>query len=85
MFTQSMQKMYTKATQMLLVRGLLNSTEHLTGRGQHYLARGHLAPDADFVLEPEQDATYYFANAVPQWQAINNGNWKVCSVLVNDY
>lgn len=44
---------------------------------QYYFAKGHLAPDADFVTEAEQDATYYYINAVPQWQAFNNGNWKV--------
>ncbi len=41
-----------------------------------YMARGHLAPDADFVYESFQDATYYYFNAAPQWQSINNGNWK---------
>lgn len=77
MFSVSMQKIYTKNMQKALVTNLLNSTEHLTGKGQHYLAKGHLSPDADFVLEPEQDATYYYANAIPQWQGVNNGNWKV--------
>ena len=43
----------------------------------HYFARGHMAPDADFSTEMEEDATYYFINVVPQWQAFNNGNWKV--------
>lgn len=42
-----------------------------------YFARGHLAPDGDFVHIYEQNATYYFVNVVPQWQIINNGNWKV--------
>ena len=42
-----------------------------------YFARGHLAPDGDFVYVFEQNATYYFVNVVPQWQSINNGNWKV--------
>lgn len=44
---------------------------------KHYFAKGHLSPDADFVTTAEQDATYYYINAVPQWQAFNNGNWKV--------
>ncbi|KAK7023466.1 hypothetical protein SK128_010671 [Halocaridina rubra] len=44
---------------------------------QLYFAKGHMSPDADFVTIAEQDATYYFINALPQWQAFNNGNWKV--------
>lgn len=75
---------YLKSTQMFLLQSLLNTTEHLTGVNGHYLAKGHLAPDADFVLEAEQDATYYYANVVPQWQAINNGNWKSLEFAVRN-
>lgn len=41
-----------------------------------FFAKGHLSPDADFVPQEWQDATYYFMNAAPQWQPFNNGNWK---------
>ncbi|CAG9766898.1 unnamed protein product [Ceutorhynchus assimilis] len=41
-----------------------------------YLARGHLSPDADFLLATAQFSTYYYVNAAPQWQSINNANWK---------
>jgi len=37
--------------------------------------RGHLAPDADFMAEDWQEATYYYANTAPQWPQINRGNW----------
>ncbi|XP_047499895.1 uncharacterized protein LOC125046217 [Penaeus chinensis] len=76
MFSGSIQNSYRIRRQKDLVQTLLGDPSLLTGKGQHYLARGHLTPDSDFVLEAEQDATYYYANAVPQWQAINNGNWK---------
>lgn len=42
----------------------------------HYLARGHLAPDGDFIDAASQDASYYFMNTAPQFQSFNNGNWK---------
>lgn len=77
MFFEGVQRSYSKVSQKALLRHLLNTTEHLTAKRQHYLAKGHLAPDSDFVLEAEQDATYYYANVVPQWQAVNNGNWRV--------
>ena len=38
--------------------------------------QGHLSPDAAFIYNVMQDATYYFFNVAPQFQAFNNGNWK---------
>ena len=32
----------------------------------NYFAKGHLAPDAAFVYNVLQDATYYFINVAPQ-------------------
>ena len=40
------------------------------------LLQGHLAPDAAFIYNILQDATYYFMNVAPQYQSFNNGNWK---------
>ena len=50
-----------------------------------YLAKGHLSPDADFIWQEWQDATYYYFNAAPQWQSINNGNWKAIEEAVRKY
>ena len=36
-----------------------------------YLARGHLAPNADFIFYSWMDSTYHFINVAPQWQAFN--------------
>ncbi|CAH0553240.1 unnamed protein product [Brassicogethes aeneus] len=47
-----------------------------------YLARGHLSPDADFLLSPWQYATYFYINTCPQWNSINNGNWKRIENLI---
>ena len=42
----------------------------------NWFAKGHLSPDAAFVYQREQDATYFYINAAPQFQSFNNGNWK---------
>ncbi|XP_031333972.1 uncharacterized protein LOC116163985 [Photinus pyralis] len=47
-----------------------------------FLARGHLAPDADFVYAPLQFATYFYVNICPQWQSINAGNWLAIESMV---
>ncbi|XP_042229341.1 uncharacterized protein LOC121871216 [Homarus americanus] len=87
MFSQNssnMRRSYSKTSQRLQLSNLTKVTEHLTAEKQHFLAKGHLAPDSDFVLEPEQDATYYYSNVVPQWQSVNNGNWKRLEYAVRE-
>ncbi|KAG5680888.1 hypothetical protein PVAND_010367 [Polypedilum vanderplanki] len=41
-----------------------------------YLSRGHLAAKGDFIYGNEQRATFYYINAVPQWQSFNGLNWR---------
>ncbi|XP_037798273.1 uncharacterized protein LOC119593415 [Penaeus monodon] len=83
-FNISMKTCYEKKTQLKLMQDLLQDNSmaetYIFPKKQYYFAKGHLAPDADFVTEAEQDATYYYINAVPQWQAFNNGNWKYLEV-----
>ncbi|ETN58076.1 deoxyribonuclease I [Anopheles darlingi] len=40
-----------------------------------YLAKGHLTPDGDAIINNWAAATYFFINVAPQWQIINAGNW----------
>lgn len=49
-----------------------------------YFARGHFAPDADFVDAAGSDATYYYINVAPQWQSFNNGNWKALEMATRN-
>ncbi|KAG8232652.1 hypothetical protein J437_LFUL012612 [Ladona fulva] len=75
----SMSTVYTNQNETMAA--LLGSSKiakaYIGGWGsESYLARGHLSPDGDFILQTWQDATYHYINAVPQWQAFNNGNWK---------
>ncbi len=51
----------------------------------NYLSRGHLAPDAGFIYDSFQDATYYFINVAPQFQSFNNGNWRMLEDKIRRY
>ena len=78
-FTQSSAStMYKIKTQSRTFSNILTAEEKaevFRPDEQRFLARGHLSPDADFVYQEWQDATYYFFNAAPQWQVFNGGNW----------
>jgi len=73
----SANRSYKKRNQAIVLTGLLGDEEEGAGiLASNYLARGHLTPDADFGAKSWQDSTYYYGNVAPQWQSINNGNWK---------
>lgn len=70
-------KSYTKANQLKRFEEIFgNATKAQEYINKTYLARGHLAPDGDFIFVSWQFSTYYYINTVPQWQSINNANWK---------
>lgn len=47
-----------------------------------FFARGHLAANADGFYGDQQESTFFYANVVPMWQSVNNGNWKRVEKLV---
>nr|AAN86143.1 duplex-specific nuclease [Paralithodes camtschaticus] len=87
-FSVSMSTVYSQASQLQLMTDILGDSDLANNiidpSQQLYFAKGHMSPDADFVTVAEQDATYYFINALPQWQAFNNGNWKYLEYATRD-
>jgi len=90
--SSKMTKYYSKKYQEKAVKLQLGTNNKLgaisiieTSRsGTHYFAKGHLSPDAAFIYDVMQDATYYFMNAAPQFQSFNNGNWKALEYNTRD-
>lgn len=76
----SVNTLYTQAEQTKTIGMILGSdalaATYIRPNTEFYLARGHLAPDGDFIDAASQDASYYFMNTAPQFQVFNNGNWK---------
>merc|ERR1712180_154234 len=85
-------KLYSKTSQKSTVTALLGGITSIedetiietSSSGTDYFAKGHLSPDAAFVYNVLQDATYYFINVAPQFQSFNNGNWKALEMAVRD-
>ena len=79
---------YSQAGQLAVVSGIVGSdtlgAQYIDVGNSYYFARGHLAPDADFIDAGSQDASYYYINAAPQWQSFNNGNWKALETGTRD-
>lgn len=38
--------------------------------------------DSDNFYSTQQDSVYYYANTVPMWNQVKNGNWKLVENLV---
>ncbi|CAL4079739.1 unnamed protein product, partial [Meganyctiphanes norvegica] len=64
LFHVKMTDTYSQKKQKTLFKTLIGSDEAIVIKKQNYFAKGHLAPDSDFVYGYQQDATYYFINAV---------------------
>jgi len=87
-----MNTIYSKNSQKRTVTSLLDGVTEINSKpiidssrsGTNYLAKGHLSPDAAFIYNVMQDATYYFINVGPQFQSFNNANWKALEGAARD-
>ncbi|KAF2353746.1 DNA/RNA non-specific endonuclease [Trinorchestia longiramus] len=75
-FSVSPDACYKQPAQKHLFEKVFDIPNGINIKQCRYFAKGHMAPDADFVMEIERRATYYYINAVPQWQFFNSKNWK---------
>uniref|UniRef100_A0A182RAL5 DNA/RNA non-specific endonuclease/pyrophosphatase/phosphodiesterase domain-containing protein n=1 Tax=Anopheles funestus TaxID=62324 RepID=A0A182RAL5_ANOFN len=75
--TVRLASVYTQRHQQERFATLLGSQEQANKyiNSSSYLAKGHLTPDGDAVLDSWAGATYFFINAAPEWQVVNAGNW----------
>ncbi|XP_075167818.1 salivary protein Tsal1-like [Haematobia irritans] len=73
--TRKINEIYTKKNQFARFEKYFGSDQTFIDDKRHFLSRGHLTPDADFIFGYEQLATYYYTNVALQFQSINGGNW----------
>ncbi|XP_053677377.1 uncharacterized protein LOC128727485 isoform X1 [Anopheles nili] len=76
--TVRLTSVYTQREQLERFTTLLGSSKEASKYidSGSFLAKGHLTPDADAILNNWAAATYFFLNAAPEWQIVNGGNWK---------
>lgn len=64
----------------------LNSTVVIkNGTSPYFLSRGHLAPKGDFIYSAQQNASFYYVNAAPQWEIINAGSWNNLEFRIRNF
>merc|ERR1712142_428712 len=89
-FDYDVNHFYTMAQQKETIAGIVRSDE-LADKyigdfdSGLFLARGHLAPNADFIFYSWMDASYHFVNVAPQWNIFNSGNWMYFEIGCRDF
>lgn len=81
--TTKINQIYKKHHQIMHFKQILGENQTYFNSSM-YLARGHLTPDADFILSNFQLSTYYYINVAPEFQIINAGNWLRIEYLVRN-
>lgn len=81
LFVRNMQRM----TINTLLGLEIDSTKYVQWGNSLFLARAHLAANADFVFGTQRRASFYFLNAAPKWHSFNEGNWLSIEMDVRRY
>ncbi|XP_076252978.1 salivary endonuclease-like [Rhynchophorus ferrugineus] len=87
----SIDSLYKEKKQRSTINKLLglpeDSTDFIKDKStpELYLARGHLTANADMFYPAERRSTFFIGNAVPQWQLLNNKNWKRIEESIRKY
>ncbi|ENN82866.1 hypothetical protein YQE_00768, partial [Dendroctonus ponderosae] len=81
--------LFTQATQRVTINALLGlptgSFNVIQNNNNYFLSRGHLTARSDFFYAAQQNSTFQFLNALPQWQTFNGFNWDQAETDVQDY
>ncbi|XP_030758978.1 uncharacterized protein LOC115884515 [Sitophilus oryzae] len=79
---------YVRGTQRRTINTLLGlsatDTKYIQDNN-YFLSRGHLIARSDYFYAAQQNSTFYFPNALPQWQSFNGFNWDQTETDVQDY
>ncbi|XP_043251634.1 uncharacterized protein LOC122396923 [Colletes gigas] len=83
----NMERLYNWRVQIEIIGRILQSEEiakKYINQGQ-FLSRGHISAKSDFIYGSQQNATFSYLNAAPQWASFNGGNWMYLEVGVQNF
>lgn len=87
--TRTVNQLYTRAVQRSTINTLIGlsttSTKYIDNGNWFFFARGHLTARADFFYPAQQNATFRYINAAPQWQSFNGLNWNEIELSTRNY
>lgn len=83
-FTIDMDKIYTEEMEKKLFEQDLGGILQIDFEANKKFSKGHLSPQSDFVTKSGQISSFYYLNALPQWQIYNGGSWALLEGYIED-
>ncbi|KAJ8983026.1 hypothetical protein NQ317_014323, partial [Molorchus minor] len=87
--TRTVNSLYVRGAQRATINTLIglttSDTKYIDGGSWYFLARGHLTARADFFYPAQQNGTFRYINAAPQWQTFNGLNWNMVEQSTRNY